>query len=304
MPRFYIPTLLAFTLLSATQPLYAQSSSPDGTVVGANNEARPQMLRDAAWTRLEDGVTGTKNTDTRIAAISALSLLGGQQRAEKLVGNCLHDPDIDVRLAAIVAAGELMKNGSANVFSNELRSELDDQDPKVVFTTASTLWKLDDPSGEDILLAVAEGERSGNYNFWKGSTHQANRTLHSPVALMKIAAQQSITILVPPVGIGMGAYNYLRGSGGVSPQITAINQIGKERTNPAKIALIEATKTKDPVARLSAAEILSNYPGDDVTDALRQLMTDDKENVRFSASAAYIRQTTTPGATSPTKRKK
>jgi HEAT repeat protein len=262
------------------------------------------MLRDAAWSRLEDAVTGTKNTDTRVAAISALSILGGQQRAERLVGNCLHDPDIDVRLAAIVAAGELMKNGSANVFSNELRNQLNDQDPKVVFTTASTLWKLDDPSGEDILLAVAEGERSGNYNFWKDSTHQANRTLHSPVALMKIAAQQSVVILVPPVGIGMGAYNYLKGPGGVSPQITAIYQIGKERTNPAKIALIEATRTKDPGARLSAAEALGNYRGEDVTAALRALMNDGKENVRLTANAAYIRQTTTPGATSPTKRKK
>lgn len=305
MLRFYLPpALLAFIVLSATQPLRAQSPSVDGTVVGAPNENRPQMLRDAAWSRLEDGVTGTKNTDTRIAAISALSMLGGQQRAEKLVGNCLHDPDIDVRLAAIVAAGELMKNGSANVFSDELRGELDDQDPKIVFTTASTLWKLNDPSGEDIMLAVAEGERSGNYNFWKGSTHQANRTLHSPIALMKIAAQQSVAILVPPVGIGMGAYNYLKGTGGVSPQITAINQIGKAHTNPAKLALIEATKTKDPGARLSAAEALGNYKGDDVTAALRPLLSDDKENVRFIASAAYIRQTTTPGATSSTKRKK
>lgn len=304
MPRFYIPALLAFALLSATHPIHAQSSSADGSVVGASDESSPQMLRDAAWSRLEDGVTGTKNTDTRIAAISALSMLGGQQRAEKLIGNCLHDPDSDVRLAAIVAAGELMKNGSANVFSNELRGQLNDQDPKIVFTTASTLWKLGDPSGEDILLAVSEGERSGDYNFWKGSTHQANRTLHNPIALMKIAAQQSVAILVPPVGIGMGAYNYLKGSGGVSPQITAITEIGKAHTDPAKIALIEATKTKDPGARLSAAEALANYRGADVTAALHNLLNDDKENVRFIANAAYIRQTTTPGATSPTKHKK
>lgn len=305
MRQLYIPALLAFSLLPATLPLHAQSSSADGMVVGAPPETtNPQTLRDSAWSRLEDGVTGTKNTDTRIAAISALSMLGGQQRAEKLIGNCLHDPDIDVRLAAIVAAGELMKNGSANVFSNELRNQLNDQDPKVVFTTASTLWKLGDPSGEDILMAVSEGERSGDYNFWKGSTHQANRTLHSPLALMKIAAQQSVSIFVPPVGIGMGAYNYLKGPGGVSPQITAINQIGKAGTDPAKIALIEATKTKDPGARLSAAEALANYRGADVTAALRALQNDDKDNVRFIANAAYIRQTTTPGATSATKRKK
>jgi HEAT repeat protein len=102
----------------------------------------------------------------------------------------------------------------------------------------------------------------------------------------------------------MGAYNYLKSPGGVSPQITAINQIGKAGTDPAKVALIEATNTKDPGARLSAAEALANYRGADVTAALRTLLNDDKDNVRFIASAAYIRQTTTPGATSTTKRKK
>lgn len=286
MHRSCFAAFVAVSLLPASICLTAQTSNTATTA----DAATPQVLREAAWTRLENGVTGTKNTDMRIAAISALSLLGGQQRAEKLIGNTLHDPDIDVRLSAIVAAGELMKNGSKGVFSDELRGQLNDQDPKVAFTAANTLWKLDDPSGEDILLAVAEGERSGDYNFWKGSKHNASRTLHSPAALAKIAAQQSMVILVPPVGMGMGAYGYLKSSGGMNPQVTAITQIKKEHTDPAKQALIEASKTKDAGARVAAAEALAEYPGADVTAALHDMLTDSKDNVRFTASAAYIRQ--------------
>ncbi len=302
MRHLFSTTLLLSTLLFCNSAL-TQTQQADAKVVGAGEETSPEMLTAAGWTRLENGVTGTKSTDTRIAAISALSLLGGQPRAEKLVGNTLHDPDIDVRLSAIVAAGEMMQNGSPNVFSEELREQLNDPDPKVAFTTATTLWKLDDPSGEDILLAVAEGERSADYNFWKNSKHNAKRTLHSPSALAKIAAQQSMVILVPPVGMGMGAYGYLKSAGGVSPQITAITQIAKEHTDVSKQALIEATKTKDTGARVAAAEALAKYRGDDVRAALRDLMTDSKDNVRFTASAAYICQNAAPAAKTSKKRK-
>ncbi|AFL88922.1 hypothetical protein Terro_2685 [Terriglobus roseus DSM 18391] len=288
-----VATLALLSVFSLPQ-LPAQTTNPDAQVVGAPDEIRPAVLIEAAWTRLENGVTGTKNTDVRIAAISGLSLLGGEPRAERLVGNAMHDSDIDVRLAAIVAAGEMAKNGSRS-FPSEIRDQLNDPDPKVAFTAASTLWKLDDPSGEDILLAVAEGERSGDYNFWKGSKHNANRTLHSPAALAKIAAQQSMVILVPPVGMGMGAYGYLKSTGGTSPQVTAITQIANEHTGPSQTALIEATKTKDAGARLVAAEALATYRGDAVREALRALLTDSKDNVRFTASAAYIRNVDAAG---------
>lgn len=294
-----VSCLLASVLLGPAI-ISAQSAATNAQAAAADDD---NTLRDAAWTRLENGVTGTKNTDMRIAAISALSLLGGQPRAEKLVGNTLHDEDTDVRLAAIVAAGEMMKNGNRNTFSQELRGQLNDTNPKIAFTSASTLWKLDDPSGEDILLAVAEGERSGDYNFWKGSKHNANRTLHSPSALAKIAAQQSMVILVPPVGMGMGAYGYLKGAGGASPQVTAITQIEKEHTEPAKNALIQASKTKDAGARLAAAEALAEYRGDDVRAALRDMLTDSKDNVRFTASAAFIRQLSAPSAKTPARKK-
>lgn len=293
--RTFALTFVVLCSALAPRCMQAQGANPDSQVVGVDADANPAALRAAAWNRLENGLTATKNTDTRLAAVAALSLLGDDARAEKLIRGTMHDPDIDVRLAAIVAAGEMAKDqGPRSSLPNDLREQLNDADPKIAFTAASTLWKINDPSGEDILVAVAEGERSANYSFWKDSKHNANRTLHSPAALAKIGAQQGMLILVPPVGIGMGAYGYLKGAGGQSPQVIAITQLAKEHSGPVKNSLIEATKVKDAGARLAAVEALARFSGADVLNALQALLIDSKENVRFSASAAYLRVGSTP----------
>ena len=301
-----LAVVLLFSSLFGTQAI-GQHAKADTDAAADDQTETPAMLTAAAWSRLEDGVNGTKNTQTRTNAIAGLSLLGGFPRAEKLIHNTLHDPDMDVRLASIVAAGEMDKGrGSGGAFAAELRNQLNDTDPKVAFTAASTLWKLGDVSGEDILAAVAEGERSGDYSFWKNSRQNADRTLHSPSALAKIAATQGMLMLVPPVGIGMGAYGYLKGAGGLSPQVIAITEIAREHSRPVKSALIQATKVKDTGARVAAAEALATYHGDEeVRSALAALQTDSKENVRFTASAAYIRVSGAPAvdASAPKSRK-
>ena len=286
---FALSCLLLFSAMTP-QCWSAQQTNPDSQVVGADTGTNPAALRAATWARLENGLTGTKNTDTRLAAVAALSLLGNDMRADKLIRATMHDADIDVRLAAIVAAGEMAKDqGQRSSLPADLRNQLNDPDPKVAFTAANTLWKINDPSGEDILTAVAEGERSADYSFWKESKHTANRTLHSPAALAKIGAQQGLLILVPPVGIGMGAYGYLKGPGGQSPQVIAITELARGHSEPVKNALIEATKVKNAGARLAAAEALARFSGVDVLHALEPLLTDSKETVRFSAGAAYLR---------------
>lgn len=262
--------------------------SADGAVVGA--PATATDVTSEAWTLLQDSLQ-SKRVDTRIAGLSALSLLGGNDRAEQLVRGEMKDDaaDIDVRLAAIVAAGQMDGDrGPRSTFRNDLRTLLQSNDPKLSFTAASTLWALHDPSGEEVLTATAEGERASDYSFLKRSEHNASRTLHSPEALAKIAVMQSLTIFVPPVGMGMGAYGYLKGTPGASPQVTAIEQLAKVHNPAVQAALVEATKTKDAGARIAAAEALSKFPAPPVRDALQALISDDKLQVRLTASAAYL----------------
>lgn len=254
-------------------------------------DSTPADKVNEAWTQLQDSMSA-KNADTRVAALNALSLLAGDAKAEQMVRSAMSDTasDIDVRLAAIVAAGQMDRDRAQHpAFRKELHALLGSDDPKVSFAAATTLWALHDTSGEDVLIAVAEGERAADYSFFKRSEHNANRTLHSPEALAKIAVQQGLVILVPPVGMGMGAYGYLKGTPGASPQVTAVVQLGKVHTPEVQKALIEATKTKDAGARIAAAEALAGFRGADVSDALYQLMTDDKSQVRLTASAAYLR---------------
>ncbi len=275
--------------LAAAPGGWGQSGNDDARVVGAAKLA-PVDRSGEAWTLLQDNLS-SKKVDTRIAALSALSLLGGNVRAEGMVQGVMNDDnaDIDVRLAAIVAAGQMDRDrGPHTVFREDLRDMLGSNDPKLSFTAASTLWALHDTAGEDMLTATAEGERASDYSFLKRSEHNATRTLHSPEALAKIAVMQSLTIFVPPVGMGMGAYGYLKGTPGASPQVTAIEQLAKVHTASVQKALIVATKTKDAGARIAAAEALAKFPGPDVQSALYPLMSDDKLQVRLTASAAFL----------------
>lgn len=242
-----------------------------------------------AWQEL-DASLAAKPVDSRIAALNALSLLGGNARAEAMVRQAFTDPELDVQLAAMVAAGQMDKDrGPRSAFRGDLRRLLASDDPKISFTAATTLWAMHDPAGEDILAATAEGEMSSDYSLWKRSRHNASRTLHNPRALAKIAVQQGLVMLVPPVGMGMGAYAYLKDAPGVSPQITAIVQLSKLHTPAVQAALIQATATKNAGARTAAAEALADFPGPVVHNALYPLLVDEKLQVRLTASAALIR---------------
>ena len=90
-----------------------------------------------------------KHPQTRIQGLAALGLLRSP-RSEKMIVDAMADPDVDVRTAAALAAGQTRDRN----LTTPLRNLLDDKEPQVAFTAASTLWKMNDKSGEDILMAV------------------------------------------------------------------------------------------------------------------------------------------------------
>ena len=88
-----------------------------------------------------------------------------------MITDAMGDPDVDVRTAAVLAAGETKDRN----LTTPLRNMLDDKEPQVDFTAAMTLWKMGDKSGEDILMSVVDGDRSAN------ATHDAwDRTQAQP----------------------------------------------------------------------------------------------------------------------------
>lgn len=235
-----------------------------------------------AWSQLKTAAEA-KDVNTRIDAMTALSVLPHNKDAAVLLREAFYDPEVDVRMAAIIAAGET-KNRD---FTTDLRNLLDDPTPQVAFTSAMTLWKMGDHSGQDILLAVVNGDRKTDKGFLKEGMHNANRTLHDPAKLMKEGAIQTASIFLPPVGYGMGAYRYMHGNA-QNPRVEALNQLVMEHDELIHNELIDTLTDKDDEVRAAAAEALAKYNGKKTTDALATLFGDSKTNVRLMGCAAFI----------------
>jgi HEAT repeat protein len=248
-----------------------------------------------AWDMLTNAANDPKHADVRVQALAALGTLGVNAQAETLIVAAMKDPDVDVRTAAVLAAGQT-KNRN---LTTPIRTMLDDKEPQVAFASATTLWKMNDRSGEDILIAVVDGDRKATAGLKDSATHTMNKDLHSPSALARIGALQAGSMLLGPFGIGITAYEYARKNGGASARVTAIEQISQEKTNPIRDNLVSALSDKDPAVRAAAAKALgTNYHDKEVSDALLPVFDDTKKPVRLTAAAAYINSTSPP--TSPT----
>jgi len=262
------------------------SDNPEAVnVVGGPFRPRtPAQLEDAAWKILTTAVSDAKHPDTRIQALAALGLLDNNPRSQKLIETGMLDPDIDVRTAAVLAAGQ---TGSSSITS-AMRRLLNDKEPQVAFGAALSLWKMGDHSGEDILMAVIDGERRASATLINSTEHAINRDLHSPLALAKIGALQASGMLLGPWGFGITAYEYIRKSGGDTARVNAIEAIAQEKTEPIRKNLLGALADKDPAVRAAAVQALGSYHAVETSTAIAALFDDSKAPVRYTAAAAYL----------------
>jgi HEAT repeat protein len=254
--------------------------------------ASPAQKADEAWSILTTAVTDPKHPELRIQALAALGMLGTNPRSTGHITTALDDKDLDVRTAAILAAGETHNRN----LTTALRTMLDDKEPQVAFAAAVTLWKMNDRSGEDILIAVADGDRSANPTMVKSTGHKLGRSLHHPSDLARLGALQGATMLLGPFGFGVTAYEYARKNGGDSARVTAIEQLAQEKTEPIREELIAALDDKDLTVRTAAAKALGSYRDRTVSNDLFNLFIDPKAPVRLTAAAAYINSTQPPSS--------
>lgn len=255
---------------------------------------------EAAWSMLTDAVTDAKHPDLRVQALAALGTMGTNSRSSTMITTAMNDPDFDVRTAAILAAGQ---TGNRNLATN-LRAMLDDKEPQVAFAAATTLWKMHDPSGENVLIAVVNGERSASDGAVKGGMHSAHKELHRPGSLARLGALQGTSMLLGPFGFGVTAYQYMHKNGaGDLARVTAIEQLSESSTGPIRTTLIQAIGDKDPAVRAAAAKAVGHYHEPAAADALYAAFDDAKAPVRLTAAAAYL-NSTTPSPSSKTSRRR
>ena len=260
------------------------SASAASTVAQTAAETPAEAIK-RCWQSLTDSVQDAKHTETRTQALNALSSLGWSARADGLIATAMKDPNLDVRTAAILAAGKTKSHS----LIEPVRRLLDDAEPQVVFAAATTLWKqFADKSGEDILAAIAAGDRKANPSLIHGAEHDISRTLHSPSALEKIGLVTGAGLVLGPFGFSISAVEYSLKNGGDSARIQAIDLLAEDKTEGVRDQMKSALDDKDPGVRAAAVKVLGNFHRSHDSKAIATLLTDPKLPVRLAAAAAYI----------------
>src|ERR1035441_7532005 len=171
------------------KPDSAQSEEIEAPAATLPATSTPEERNREAWAILTDAAGDASRTQTRLQALAALGLLRSP-RSSKMIAAAMMEPDLDVRTAAALAAGQTKDR---NLTTN-IRNMLDDKEPQVAFAAAMTLWKMNDKSGEDVLMSVVNGDRSTNPTLLHGTKHKINKDLHDPAMLARMGAMQGAYI--------------------------------------------------------------------------------------------------------------
>jgi HEAT repeat protein len=268
------------------------SPQPSATGSQATDVAKPappastqaETLK-RSWDLLTDSAQNSKILEPRAQALMALSSLGSNPRANGLIATAMQDPNLDIRTAAILAAGKT----KSRTLVEPVKKLLDDKEPQVVFAAAATLWRqFNDQSGEDVLDAIASGDRKANPSLVHGAKHDISRTLHDPSALEKIGITTGAGLLLGPFGFGVDAIEYARKNGSDSSRVLAIQMLGDDKTQDVHDAMKDALDDKDAGVRAAAVKVLGAFHRPQDAKLIAPLLDDSKLPVRLGAAAAYI----------------
>jgi HEAT repeat protein len=275
---------------SAQKSDNGQSEEADAPTATLPTTSTPEDRIREAWTILAEAAGDSKRTQTRLQALAALGLLRSP-RSSTMIASAMTESDPDVRTAAVLAAGQTKDR---NLTTN-IRNLLDDKAPQVTFAAAMTLWKMNDKSGEDILMSVVNGDRSTNPTMINGTKHKINKDLHDPAMLARMGAMQGAYMLLGPFGYGITAFQFMHQTGGDYARASAIEQLSQEKIEPVHRELIAALGEKDQIVRAAALKGLMEYHDNATSMAVYKLFVDPKYPVRLTAAAAYLRTAGTPG---------
>lgn len=254
-------------------------------------EDTPAETTARSWKMLTDSAGDAKHVETRTQALHALSGLGSNPRADAMIAAAMKDPNLDVRSAAILAAGVTKARG----LDEPMRALLNDPEPQVVFAAATTLWKqFHDRSGEDILAAIAAGDRKANPTLIHGAEHDMSRTMHSPSAMAKIGLETGAGMVLGPFGFSISAIEYARKNGGDNARVQSINLLAEERSAGVREQMKSSLDDDDASVRAAAVHVLGTFHRAEDAKDIAQLLEDAKLPVRLAAAAAYIDCRSTP----------
>jgi hypothetical protein len=287
---------LALTLsLTFTAPFalaQKQVSPADGQIVTSPSptpaqDEEPELKTTTPSVHVAWGMLTTaihKPTQTQIVTLAALGTMGSDPRAAALIRESMNSKELEVRVAAIVAAGQT-KN---RALIPALRERLKDPEPQAEFSAAVTLWKMNDHSGEDFLRSVATGDSSAKPTLMHGARNDVNREMHDPQAMATLGATTGASILLGPFGFGVKAFEYMLKSGSDPARVAAIDLLAQSHVPGIDAELINVLNDKDQAVRAEAAKALGQRHVASAIKPIGMLLDDPKLPVRLFAAAAYI----------------
>jgi HEAT repeat protein len=262
-------------LLLALLPALAQAQS-----------TRPVQPIDDRCNDLLKQALENKNPDTRKQAVVALSLAATDQPAFGRLEAMLQDKDVEVRLAVVASLAEV----KTEVARAALRHALEDDVPEVGFAAAKALWVMQDPAGEQALLAVLGRQTKTASNYISKQKRDAIRMLQTPRVLFLYAFRQGIGFVpVPGLGQGVSSMTALLTDPGVSGRATAALLLGKDKSSAVLDALKDALLDMDWSVRAAAVHSLALRDDPALKMDLEPLLDDGKAPVRLRAAAGYLR---------------
>ena len=250
---------------------------------GSGQTFEPNAIR--AWSIITDAAGPGRPAHDRVEAMAALGTMGNDERAARLIEEGFTAKDYDVRVAAVLAAGETRNQKLIPA----LQRVLDDDNAQVAFTAAITLWKMHDYSGQDLLVAVATGDRKAKPGLIKSEKHKAAKELHSPKTMAMIAVNQGSGYFLGPFGVGLKAIEMVNKDSGAAPRAAAIDQLALQHTDEVHDLLVEGLTDDEPAVRAASAKGLGRWQDENTAKLVAPMFGDNHLAVRLTAAATYLR---------------
>jgi len=232
-----------------------------------------------AWTILDDGLASS-SYEKRSKAAQVLGIIKGDPEAERLAIKALSDERPEVRAAAAAALGDIGIKSAGT----ELHKMFKDTDITVIMASARSLLDLGDKSGYEVYYAILTGEtKTGT-----GLLDQQKKMLKDPQKLAQFGFEQGIGF-IPFAGIGWSAVKMLR-KDDTSPILAASAMtLADDPDAKTATALVNASETqKNWIVRAAALNALAKRGDPKLIKAAEESLTDEKEEVQYSAAAAVI----------------
>jgi HEAT repeat protein len=226
-----------------------------------------------------------KNPDTRKEAVKALGLLGGYERVAARLEAMLNDSDVQVRIAAVDALAETKDERAAAM----IKIALNDKANEVRFAAAKALFKMNDPAGREALVAILNGEAKGSSSFVSSQIRDARRMLNTPVVLIRTGVTAGLAVApVPGLGVGYSAAEKAISQSGSARSASAL-LLGKESDPEVTEALRNALTDKAAAVRAAAVQAIAMSGNVALRDDVAGLFGDKNGTVRVKAAACYLR---------------